>query len=278
MERPAPRETTVGRICFRGDDRAPDDIFRAGFTSREPKAGIRYRQEKKDRLTIDASHEPAYAASKFKVDALYRYDRQAGKSMPVPELRQVEIPIPGDVAPETAVCVTPRFVVAALFPPDVKIADTWIYVANVQTAFNTHGAQVADGLAAVKSELAARRRVVTGRPGETPRYDLAEFTSDSALWPLFAQELATKRIEARHIIAAVPCRRAWRSRDWTDGAQYTLDRARVRFNRDARVPPALVDAVRAFLAAEPPAGTTPSRASGFHPSFTMFNEATDLPR
>ena len=103
-----------------------------------------------------------------------------------------------------------------------------------------------------------------------------EFLEDSALWPLYAQELATKAVGGRDVVAAIPCRRVWSGRDWTFGARYTLYPERMRWNDGARVPRELVQAVRTFVAAEPTTGTTPSRASGFHPSFRTFQDASEF--
>jgi hypothetical protein len=114
--------------------------------------------------------------------------------------------VAGDLDPPTAVCVSARSSAAAYFPlkfsDDDPREDTFLYMVYVEIddIFNTHGQQVATSLGGVASGLTASR----------------------AMWPLFAHELATRRIDAANIIAAVECRRDWSGPTWQQGGTYEL--------------------------------------------------------
>lgn len=266
----------IGRICFRGDTRDPSSIFRSGFLSRDMKASIKYLSGNKHKQMIPRVHGAQYERSGFRLINRNVYNKATTRNEADPNWIDAEYSVPGDIDSPTAVCVTPRFTMAALFPPKIEDRDTWIYVAHVEKGFNTHGQQVADGLKAVRQEVLARDRAVWENPGTYPNRGMQEFTENSALWPLYAQELATKSIPAKHVIAAVLCRRAWKGKDWTEGAHYIIEKHDVQWNKHCRVDKAMIDAVRGFLQAEPAYGETPGRASGFNPSFKDFRDAAEF--
>jgi hypothetical protein len=89
------------------------------------------------------------------------------------------------------------------------------------------------------------------------------YAEDVALWPLYAQELATKVIEAKDVICALKVRRTWKGKDWTYGCDYTMDKDTLVFNRRCEVGKSIISSVGEFLDKEPN-GTSPSRSSGFH--------------
>lgn len=198
-----------GRICFRGDTREPNVMFKNGFHSREGEStSIRYRS--------------------------------VGLGS-------------GDIDPPSAVCITPRFAMAPLFPIDLTVTDLWIYAVYARQVYNTHAQQYADGMKAIKHEIKTN-----------PSGDLDNYAETNALWPLFAQEVATKLVAAEDVMCALKCKRIWASQDIFDGCTYTLDKSSLIWNDLCGVDATITSAVTEFLNKEPNSGTTPSRASGFH--------------
>ncbi len=217
-----------GKICFRGDDRAPTDdgtptdpnrnIFRYGFRKRAPDGGIVYREG----------------------------DEAAG-----------------DIDPHSAVCVSARFTGATMFPlrfdaGDPRVSDTWIYCVYVDVAdlYETHRVQVADGLTALRRRLRGKRE------------DEKDAEAAAALWPLFAHELATERVPAGDVIAAVRCTRTWRGDDWSAGEDYVLH-GPVLANPACTAPAEYVAAATDFLDGELAGhahGSSPAPDSGYHRS------------
>src|SRR5579885_254627 len=127
---------------------------------------------------------------------------------------------------------------AVLFPPkarpgDNPPADTWVYAVYVRQLFNTHAQQVCDGLRSIENELAVRDRIA--QYSASAPYGGAsvfkEYVESVALWTLYAQELATKSIEAKDVICAIKVRRTWLGDDWTYGCNYTLNKKSLKFNK-----------------------------------------------
>jgi len=269
-----------GRVCFRGDDREPSVMFKQGFYSRTKQSRpIRYNDAQPSPLLIQAEHASAYALQGFKTTVGKTFDPTGmnpseiyartldGKSPKGMNLAIV--PRTSDIDSHSAVCITPRFAMAVLFPPkenkDDKKEFTWIYAVYVRELFNTHAQQVCDGLKAIENELVARDKAsLTGiNPygGQAIRDAYAE---NVALWPLYAQELATKKIEAPDVICAIKVKRAWLGKDFTYGCDYDLLKKTLKFNRLCHVDKSQIKAVKAFFKSEPDHGTTPNRTTGFH--------------
>lgn len=152
---------------FRSDTRPSAEMFRDGFSPREP-GGIVYRL-----------------------------------------LRQ-------DVAPESAVCVTSRFDVAALFPiktpQENPPAATHIYVVYVRSVFNTRR---------VQARFAARSI-----------RDQGQEQVEKAKENLFADERATPSIDARDVVACITIQRSWAGADYLAGGSYNITGWDINGNAD----------------------------------------------
>jgi hypothetical protein len=273
-----------GRICFRGDSREPSVIFKQGFFSRRPDAKIGYNQPSPAPMFIHKEHERIYEGEGFKTVLGKTLDQAAPTPLQAyqtalqgggaPKGQSIAlVPRTPDIDTPSAVCVSPRFAMAVLFPPKAGPTDnvaefTWVYAVYVRQLFNTHAQQVCDGLRAIENELAVRARIAqysAATPyGGAPLF--REYVESVALWPLYAQELATKSIDARDVICAVKVRRAWKGDDWTYGCDYILSKKSLKFNRRCKsnVDKAVIKAVQNFFKSESVSGSTPSRASGFH--------------
>ncbi len=164
----------------------------------------------------------------------------------------------GDIDPPTAVCVSPRFTMAPLFPIDRDVTRLWVYAVYVRELANTHAKQVADGLEAIKKEV-------------TPGAKATK--APNALWPLYAQELATKMIDAKDVICALIVSRTWIMPGATEddfnplqGCDYTLDKTSLTSNPQCGLDASMKNLVTKFLNDEPGQGRTPEISSGFHKS------------
>jgi len=280
-----------GRICFRGDDREPSAMFKLGFFSRKPASTIKYTDANPAPLLIRPEHASEYQRHGFKTTVGKTFDPSGmtpseiyaktldGKS---PQGMSIAIvPRTADIDSHSAVCVTPRFAMAVLFPPKQNPSDrqeyTWVYAVFVRRLFNTHAQQACDGLKAIENEFAARS--AASRTAAAPYGGAAvrdAYVDSVALWPLYAQELATKVVAPADVICAVRVRRAWKGKDFTYGCDYELLTKSLKFNRLCTVDKSQVKAVKAFLKSEPVRGTTPSRSTGFHKDDenTRFSIAT----
>jgi hypothetical protein len=282
MATPVQTQTVVGggRVCFRGDTREPSIMFKQGFFSRrEQDRPIRYNAAPPSPLLIQPEHASAYALQGFKTTVGKTFD-PAGMTPSEIYARALEgkspkgmhlaiVPRTADIDSPSAVCITPRFAMAVLFPPkenkDDKKEFTWVYAVYVRELYNTHAQQVCDGLRAIENELVARDRA--SQTGISPYGGQAirdAYVENVALWPLYAQELATKKIEAPDVICAIKVKRTWLGKDFTYGCDYDLLRRTLKFNRLCQVDKSQVKAVKAFFKSEPDRGTTPNRTTGFH--------------
>lgn len=247
-----------GRLCFRGDTRPPSQMFSQGFFSRDQTSKIQTRPGGVHYQPIHRRHEDDYEDSGVNVarDKSGRSYAELGRS--------------GDINPPSAVCVTPRFAMAPLFPIDETVTDLWVYSVYVRELFNTHAHQYAEGMSALEKEMEALKAIKARKEspkGGDPAHD--EYVECNALWPLYAQELSTKTIAAGDVICALKVRRTWASPnpfDPFDGCSYVLDKASLDFNPACTLGDSLVGPVREFMKGEPDSGTTPSRSSGFHKS------------
>ena len=268
-----------GRICFRGDDREPSTMFRAGFFSRRINGSIRYNEATPAPLLIREEHASTYKAQGFKTVVGKTFDPSGMSPSEIYErtldgkspkgMHVAIVPRTADIDSPSAVCISPRFSMAILFPPKANAGDqkeyTWVYAVFVRELYNTHAQQVCDGLKAIEGELGARDK--TMQSGASPYGGTAlrdAYVENVALWPLYAQELATKKIEPADIICAIRVKRTWKGKDFTFGCDYDLFKKTLRFNRRCTVDKSQVKAIKAFLKLEPDNGTTPSRDSGFH--------------
>ena len=177
----APRGTdilqaqNIGRICFRGDTRPPDEIFQSGFSPRRS-TGVVFRDSK------------------------------------------------ADIDPESAACVTPRFLMAAFFPGyegngpnnQAQARETYVYALYLTTGYNTHQIQ------------AQRAASDQGQP-------------NNAAFNLYAHELSTDAVPASCIIGTVKCVRHWTpSRRWLDDNAnhrvFVEDSTSINLNFDDNLP------------------------------------------
>lgn len=280
-----------GRICFRGDTRYPSQMFVAGFFSKSPNEGMKYNPSTPTLLPIQKKHRHFYEKRGFTKFVTGKAEDHSNLTPQESYQRvllegfnkgsaqgqlMVEVQKTSDMNLLTAVCVTPRFSMSVLFPLKEKSTDlykqwTYVYALYVDSIFNTHKHQVADGFKAIRSETQVREDIdIRNRlfPGVGPHGGeevFNTFVSEVALWPLYAQELATKKIEARNVVAAVPVWRDWKGDDWTYGANYEIYSERLKFNplfQNQEIRKTVED----FFDNEPRHGSTPSRSSGFHKS------------
>lgn len=273
-----------GRVCFRGDSREPAVMFKQGFFSREPNSKISYNDPSIAPMFIHKEHEQIYKNQGFKTAMGKTLDQAAPTQLQAYQAALLGkgaakgqsialVPRTPDIRTPSAVCVSPRFTMAILFPPKASRNDnvpefSWVYAVYVRQLFNTHAQQVCDGLRAIENEVTVRTRIAQ-YSAATPYGGSAvfhEYAESVALWPLYAQELATKSIEASDVICAIKVRRTWKGDDWTYGCDYILSKKSLKFNKRCKshVDKSVVKAVETFLKAEPANGSTPSRASGFH--------------
>jgi hypothetical protein len=256
-------------------------MFAKGFFSWEPKSKLKYNNSSPAPMYIHKEHEKHYQRAGF--------DISEGKSAVAPKATPTEtyrhavtqgpsplgqpiaiIPRTADINLRTAVCITPRFSMSVLFPPKEKPSDdkrfTWIYAVYVRKLFNTHGQQVVDGLKAIDNELAVRDKIAA-EPGQSPYGGSAllnAYVEEVALWTLYAQELATKSIDASDVICAVKVDRTWKGVDFTYGCNYRLLKKTLKMNKRCNLDKQILKALKAFIKAEPVNGATPDRSSGFH--------------
>merc|ERR1712048_154144 len=160
----------VNRVCFRGDDRDPDVIFKKGFQAR-------------DKLETPI------------------YDTDKSQMMGTPN----EV---ADIDTHTAVCVTTDYFVAPIFPmsKEKQTESTWVYAVYVEKAFHTKIRQVLHGmngedvyeeegdLFLKKLKTVEKKRFLEARTKDP----------ESVLWAWFGDELAVERgIPPENIIGAV---------------------------------------------------------------------------
>ena len=157
-----------------------------------------------------------------------------------------------DIDPDSAVCVTPRFAVAAFFPgyegngPNNQSAalKTQIYAVYLEKGYNTHAHQASNLI------------------GNT--------VIEKAKDVVYAHELASKNIPAGHVIAAVEVTRNWEARkrwlDETANHTYTVS-ARVLSNTRYNGPQAYRVAALEYLdeMAQQVNQTFPSKINGYAP-------------
>jgi hypothetical protein len=303
-----------GRICFRGDTRDPAEMFKQGFFSKDSGSEITTPRVEYNALPIKQAHKKFYEKQGFKVTTprevlILRNKRGEIKDKSIGDIENLEmltpeglknlkqfpldlpialVPRGRDIVTPTAVCVTPRFSMAVLFPPKESkhkpvAIKTWIYVLYVRNLFNTHGMQCTEGLEAIRNELEVRQEIASAGLGQALSKSqglLDVHASNVALWPLYAQELATKSVEAKDVICAVKVHRDWNGDDWTYGCSYDIWKSSLLMNESCTLDGVkkddrdkLIEAVKEFINNEPKTGQTPSRSSGFYKDTEEFRNS-----
>lgn len=297
-----PVQAGGGRICFRGDSRPPSEMFTKGFFTREEVQTDTVAQTRHQlfmAIPIEKHHEPYYRAGGFDTGGSESILDQFGQHGAITKTGQRKglsfnddsrdrfalTKITKDIIPSTAVCVTPRFAMAVVFPPKVSSGDdtpedSWVYAVYAREFFNTHKDQCLKGMEVLQKELAVRKEIAKEwiyKPlteGSGVLDTLAEY---GALWPLYAQELSAKSIPKEDIICACKVKRVWNSTVspvWSFGCKYTLDKQSLCFNGLFKLD-GIPDAVKEFFKNEPATGQTPSRSSGFYKDDEKFRNSID---
>ena len=225
-------EESIRRLLFRGDDREPAEIFRNGFEARDREGPMRY-EPKDAHFPTPAAAVPHFRAVQAAADyapATYQIRADLEGATRV-HYRMLDVA--GDMSKRSGVCVTARVSTATMFPlreseRDAAESDTFVYLCYVESGFNTHRLQVAEGLRAIDIELQQHRQLsAAGIALEQSADDVAR----KALWCVYAHELCTRRVPATHVLCAMPCRRRWHGADWEAGEDYAIDRRRIVWNR-----------------------------------------------
>lgn len=103
-----------------------------------------------------------------------------------------------DIEPASAVCVTRHFEAAPLFPVGDLLAESWVYVLDLDTAAMTNTQQ---------SQWSYVQLVNQGNnPG--------------SLWPMFGQERAVDAIAPGEIVGALKVRRRFNGQDVFNGGRF----------------------------------------------------------
>ncbi|MBI4904293.1 MAG: hypothetical protein HY820_11690 [Acidobacteria bacterium] len=189
----------IKRLCFRGDDRPPDLIFAGGFTKRVADAKPKYRGYQMANTAFSTAADPVR-------DPIQGFSRA------------------GDLDPDSAVCITPDFRVAALFPlpttPERLQQSCFIYLVYVESGYNTNARQVLDALEGL-SKLTQFEG--TEAPGAIPKAQLHQVRIQDIQQNLYGRELATDSIPPSSICGAFRVTRTWatvkHARQWLEGAE-----------------------------------------------------------
>jgi hypothetical protein len=217
------QERPIGRICFRGDTRPPEEFLRmqevAYNTVHEAVPAISPLQFRDDVSTpiSDAGgfrpktggvpeYKPKTPGTRYDQDKVFRHhSKEKMKAL------KGDVIGAGDIR-EGGVCVTTDFYIAPLFPIDSPALFTWIYVVYVEKGYDTHGRQCLDSLEVMrrlaKGDKALRRgqalHSATSGGGEP---FITKEDASCVMGTLYGQELVVPEIPSAHIIAAVRC---WR--------------------------------------------------------------------
>jgi hypothetical protein len=175
----------------------------------------------------------------------------------------------GDILPDSAVCVTARIAVAAMFPLNTAQPASWIYMIGMdQDALtSTHHRQVLDSIYPLMGidRTGFGAKLPEAPDDESLQAYLAEHPDavkvllehgaeyvrthpSESMFTLFGHELATKAVPAAGIIAAVPTTRSWTGEDWVDGGRYALGEP--VYNTHCTLPRDYKETAIAFLSEE----------------------------
>lgn len=202
-------EVEINRICFRGDLRPPDVIFKEGFLKRDENMAATYRSNAVEQ-TLGQVENPV-------LDPIEGFKKA------------------GDLISASAVCVTPDLHVAALFPLPIQRelhnnlqptdVETWIYMVHTHSGYHTHARQILDGLAGL-AELREleQQEVINPLSDEViPDHDVNEARVDVILQNLYGQEMAVDQVTPDSILFAFKVSRTWnatkRIRTWTNNVE-----------------------------------------------------------
>lgn len=190
-----PRHVDMRRICFRGDGRVPQVVFKTGF------------QKKK----IGAV--PAYQRGVQEKTGSFVHDPMAGFRMA------------GDVDPDSAVCITPDINVAALFhlPQSLeRMTWTYVYVVFVEKGYDTNGKQILDGLHGLSSlaELTeSDYDVYIGDTQSVEKPEMKKLRVSALMQNVYGRELAADAIPTKHIWYALKIQRIWKKVKYLKGIE-----------------------------------------------------------
>ena len=217
------------RAGFRGDHRAPDEIFRAGFSARDMLAEIRYRPFREE---VFGPGRPSL------------FDMMAG-----------------DLDPDSGVSFSARVLAAALFPPRMDetepgVSDTWVYAIVVDRGvFNTALLQAQQALDGLRNWQTMMGRAVD------------DAAARCTFWPLYAQEMATRRVPNTHVVGALRVTRSWNGGTYKGGASLVFHGPPI-FNFNCAIDTGTRRLMQDILTeyANDGAGDTPETESGFRRS------------
>ena len=183
------QKVDIKRICFRGDGRPPSVIFANGFSKREADAEATYIGNKVGKF---ADNNPTIA----NIDGVTKT---------------------GDIESKTAVCVSPNFNAAALFPlPDdrwddnITFENSYIYVLYLDSGYNTNLRQAIDfldGLTQLRTIEASETAFTTNAAKLEAHRNRVRAIGQV----LYGQEMAADSVKQQHIFAAIEVQRTWNS-------------------------------------------------------------------
>jgi len=175
QDTPRMRAEKIMRMCFRGDSRAPDNIFHSGFQKQNVNDTVRYQN-------YVVPHE---------VTPNQRLATGMSRG--------------GDVSRVTAVCVSADMDLAALFPaPTADNVDEaqWLYVVMLRTGYNTHGRQILDALRGFK-------QLATHELGGHIQAQAHADRVDAIAMLLYGREMAADAIPSSDVLMAIKIKRRW---------------------------------------------------------------------
>lgn len=227
----------INRLCFRGDSRPPNEIFKIGFSKRDQSMEATYRG---GTVTESLGSGPNPV-----LEPILGYKKA------------------GDLDPASAVCVTPDLHVAALFPlPTITTlnnfkpteVDTWIYMVYVASGYHTHGRQVLDAIAGLAELKELGQQVVQQNNKIIPANKVTEARVDEILQNLYGREMATDQINTKSIWYAFKISRNWTAT--TKKTSYTEQGTIVGYEGDYKQGGSysVLDSVENFDAIYPPGG------------------------
>ncbi|MEM9811609.1 MAG: hypothetical protein AAF913_02980 [Pseudomonadota bacterium] len=200
------RKVTMNRLVFRGDSRAMNLISSKGFEKWKPAMDVTYRNNKVSFPDTSDMNK----AQKLAHSALMQTMLHGLKA--------------GDIDPDSAVCVSPDFFVASMFPlPDKpsKLDTTWIYLCKVEQGYDTNGRQVMDALNGTASMLKDMKtekidsdalKVLTEKFGfEKSKINaqLESFRASRIFQLVYGRELAVDAIPFKKVFGGVRIKRTW---------------------------------------------------------------------
>jgi len=260
------QKVDIKRICFRGDSRRPEVIFRSGFSKR------------KEHKNAEATYRNFETVSQQKEDFV---------QYPMDGMKKA-----GDLIPSSAVCVTPSLKAAALFPlPDEpkNIGEPiFVYMVYLERGYNTNLRQGLDFLTGISeiqtiedTGLTSKRtynKITTKNEITQTTYAIDEAREARVKMvgqALYGLEMAADAISAKHVFAALEIERTWKTVneqtknvDYKDGGQFNV--VSIIRNQRASCPDGFEGVVDDFLTkANTMGGQMAVTADGFQPSLKL---------